>query len=151
MSYKTILVHLDHRPRSDVRLGLAHALAQEFDAHLVGLFAPGTARLPSYAQAEGGPLLRDLLQKRGAQILGDAEARFRKFTQRNGGERAEWRHSQSDPAAAVRRREVLQVRGHHAQGAECRLDDRLDRLALHVLDAAFGRVRQQMVEHLENP
>jgi nucleotide-binding universal stress UspA family protein len=102
MAYKTILVHLDHRPRSDVRLALAHQLAQEFDAHLVGLFAPGNARLPSYAQAEGGPLLRDLLEKRRAEILAEAEARFRKFAQRNGGERAEWRPSQSDPAAAVR-------------------------------------------------
>lgn len=102
MSYKTILVHLDHQPRCAERLGLACSLAEEFDAHVVGLFAPGSPKLPSYALAEGGPLLRELLDKRNAEILGEAERRFREVAQRNGGERSEWRTSQSDPAAAMR-------------------------------------------------
>ena len=102
MSYKTILVHLDHRPRSSERLGLALSLAEEFDAHLVGLFAPGSPRLPSYALAEGGPLLHDLLEQRNAEVLREAERGFREVTQRNGGERSEWRTSKSDPAAAMR-------------------------------------------------
>ncbi len=102
MSYKTILVHLDHRPRSAERLGLACSLAGEFDAHVVGLFAPGGSRLPSYVEAEGGPTLRELLEERRKEVLHEAERRFREITQRNGGERTEWRTSQSDPAAAVR-------------------------------------------------
>jgi nucleotide-binding universal stress UspA family protein len=101
MSYKTILVHLDHQPRSTERLELACSLADEFDAHVVGLFAPGAPRLPSYALAEGGPLLRDLLDKRNAEVQGEAERRFRDVARRFGG-RAEWRSSQADPAAAVR-------------------------------------------------
>jgi nucleotide-binding universal stress UspA family protein len=101
MTYKTILVHLDHRPRSSERLGLACSLADAFDAHLVGLFAPGAPRLPSYALAEGGPLLGDLLDKRNAEMRGEAERRFRDVARRNG-DRAEWRSSQADPAAAVR-------------------------------------------------
>jgi nucleotide-binding universal stress UspA family protein len=102
MSYKTILVHLDHRPRSSVRLQLAFRLAERFDAHLVGLFAPGGARLPSYAQAEGGPLLREMLEKRRAEILQEARKRFQDVAGRNGGSRAEWRASESEPDQAVR-------------------------------------------------
>ncbi|MDH4172341.1 MAG: universal stress protein [Betaproteobacteria bacterium] len=102
MSYKTILVHLDHRPRSSERLGLACSLAGEFDAHVVGLYAPGGSRLPSYAEAEGGPTLHELLEERRKQALQEAERRFREVTQRNGGERTEWRTSQADPASAIR-------------------------------------------------
>jgi nucleotide-binding universal stress UspA family protein len=102
MSYKTILVHFDHRPRSTERLGLACSLAGEFDAHLVGLYAPGTSRLPSYAEAEGGPTLHELLEERRKAAQQEAEQRFREFARRNGGERMEWRASDSDPAVAVR-------------------------------------------------
>jgi len=101
MSFKTILVHLDHQPRSSERLGLACSLADEFDAHVVGLFAPGAPRPPSYALAEGGPTLREMLEKRDAGIRGEAERRFRDAARRFGG-RAEWRSSQADAAAAVR-------------------------------------------------
>lgn len=101
MSYKTILVHFDHRPRSTERLGLACSLAHELDAHVVGLYAPGGSRLPSYAEAEGGPTLHQLLEERRKEAQQDAERRFREFAKRNGGERVEWRASQSDPAAAV--------------------------------------------------
>lgn len=101
MTYKTILVHLDHHPRSTERLGLACSLADEFDAHIVGLFASGLQRLPSYALAEGGPLLRDMLEKRNAEVAAEAERRFRDVARRNGG-RAEWRSTQSDAASAMR-------------------------------------------------
>jgi len=102
VTYKTILVHLDHRPRSTERLGLACSLADEFDAHLVGLFAPGGPRLPSYAAAEGGPVLRDLLEERRKEVLREVQRRFREVAQRNGGERSEWRTADFDPAAAMR-------------------------------------------------
>lgn len=102
MTYKTILVHFDHRPRSTERLGLAFGLAQEFEAHLVGLFAAGGPRLPSYAEAEGGPVLRDLLEHRHKEVLRESERRFREVAKRYGGERSEWRVSHSDPAAAMR-------------------------------------------------
>jgi len=102
MTYKTILVHLDHRPRSAERLNLAFGLAQEFEAHLVGLFAPGGPRLPSYAEAEGGPALRELLEDRRKEVLRDAERRFQEAAKRNGGERSEWRASHGDPAVVMR-------------------------------------------------
>jgi nucleotide-binding universal stress UspA family protein len=133
MSFKTILVHLDHRPRSSERLSLAFGLAERFDAHLVGLFAPGTARIPSYAQAEGGPLLRELLDKRRAEVLREAEAGFRKIAQRNGGDRSEWRATESDPAAALRlsaRYADLIVAGQPEAGDEGELQGLADELAL---------------------
>jgi nucleotide-binding universal stress UspA family protein len=102
MSYKTILVHLDHRPRSAERLGLAFSLAQEFDAHLIGLFAPGATHIPPYAQAEGGPALREMLEARRREVEREAQRRFSEVAQRNGSERAEWRSSEVEPAAALR-------------------------------------------------
>lgn len=133
MSFKTILVLLDHRPRASERLSLAFGLAERFDAHLVGLFAPGTARIPSYALAEGGPLLRELLDKRRAEILREAEAAFRKIAQRNGGDRSEWRATESDPAAAMRlsaRYADLIVAGQPEAGEEGELQGLADELAL---------------------
>jgi nucleotide-binding universal stress UspA family protein len=133
MSFKTILVHLDHRPRSSERLALAFGLAERFDAHLVGLFAPGTARLPSYARAEGGPLLRELLDKRRAEILGEAEAGFRKIAQRNGKDRSEWRTADAEPAVAMRlsaRYADLIVAGQPEAGDEGELQGLADELVL---------------------
>jgi nucleotide-binding universal stress UspA family protein len=133
MSFKTILVHLDYRARSSERLSLAFGLAQRFDAHLVGLFAPGTAKLPSYAQAEGGPLLRELLDKRRGEILREAQSAFARIAQRNGKDRAEWRASESDPAAAMRlsaRYADLIVAGQPEEGDEGDLRGLADDLAL---------------------
>src|SRR5512134_3758214 len=133
MSYKTILVHLDHRPRSNVRLELAFRLAERFDAHLIGLFAPGTARLPSYAQAEGGPVLREVLEKRRTEIAEEAHKRFKEFAGRNGAGRAEWRASESEPDAAVRlsaRYADLIVAGQPESGDEGELRGLANELAL---------------------
>jgi nucleotide-binding universal stress UspA family protein len=102
MTYKTILVHLDSRPRSAERLAFAFGLAAQFEAHLVGLYAPGLPRIPSYALAEAGPVLRDLLEKRGAENTRQAEKQFRDVAARHGDVGAEWRVAHSDPAAALR-------------------------------------------------
>ena len=66
MTYKTILVHLDGRARNAERLDFAFGIAAKFEAHLVGLYAPGVARIPSYALAEAGPTLRELVEQRRA-------------------------------------------------------------------------------------
>ena len=52
MAYKTILVHLDAGKGVESRLDIAFALAQKFDAHLVGLFALSVTPLPGWAIAE---------------------------------------------------------------------------------------------------
>jgi len=101
MTYKTILVHLDGRGRSTERLDFAFAVAVKFEAHLVGLYAPGAARIPSYALAEAGPALREIVERRRTESLRQAEKAFRDAAARRGDAGAEWRVSEADPAAAV--------------------------------------------------
>lgn len=102
MSYKTILVHLDDRKRNVERLDFAFGIAAKFEAHLVGLYAPGVPHIPSYALAEAGPVLRDLVERHGAAAVREAEMRFRSAAARHGDASAEWRVSRADPADAVR-------------------------------------------------
>lgn len=102
MTYKTILVHLDNRPRCAERLDLAFGLAAQFDAHLVGLYAPGAPRIPSYALAEAGPTVREMLEQRRAESASEAQARFRDAVKKHGDTSAEWRASDGDADAAVR-------------------------------------------------
>lgn len=98
MTWKTILVHLDPRPRSAERLALAARLAAQFDAHLVGLYAPGASHIPSYALAEAGPALRDMVLARAADNAREARRRF----QAAAPQRAEWRAAEGDAAQALR-------------------------------------------------
>jgi len=72
MSYKTILVHLDSRQSSTGRLPFAFGLAARFEAHLVGLYAPGAPRIPSYALAEAGAVLRDVVERSRAEAARQA-------------------------------------------------------------------------------
>jgi nucleotide-binding universal stress UspA family protein len=65
MNYKTILVHLDAGKRVGERVAIGRRLADAFDAHLTGLFALSSPRIPSYALAEAGP------------VVIEAEARYR--------------------------------------------------------------------------
>jgi len=133
MTYKTILVHLDHRPRATVRLELAFRLAERFDAHVTALFAPGAARLPSYAYAEGGPALREVLAQRQAEVAQAARQKFQELASRNGAGRAEWRVSASDPDAAMRlsaRYADLVIAGQPEAGDEGELRGLGDELAL---------------------
>lgn len=101
MSYKTILVHLDGRGRSTERLDFAFGVAATFEAHLVGLYAPGVPRIPSYALAEAGPAVRELVERRRAESMHQAEKAFRDASARRGDAGAEWRISEADPAVAV--------------------------------------------------
>jgi hypothetical protein len=101
MSYKTLLVHLDDRPRRAERLALAFTLAGRFDAHLVALFALEATRIPSYALAEAGPLVQEIEARRRAEAARTAEAQFRQAERRAAG-KAEWRLSTLDALAALR-------------------------------------------------
>ncbi|HEX6267065.1 MAG TPA: universal stress protein [Burkholderiales bacterium] len=101
VTYKTIVVHLDEKHRRAERLQLACALAARFEAHLVGLFALGAARIPSYALAEAGPLVRDIEERRRGEAARAAEEELRNAARRSGC-KSEWRLSTQDAAAAVR-------------------------------------------------
>lgn len=101
MTYRTILVHLDETPRRSERLQLGFTLATRFDAHLVGLFALGAARIPSYALAEAGEVMRGIEERRRSEAAQAAESEFRKAERRANG-KSEWRVSAADVSAAVR-------------------------------------------------
>jgi nucleotide-binding universal stress UspA family protein len=100
VSYKTILVHVDARPRCAERIALAFTLASRFDAHLIALCALERSRIPSYALAEAGEVLLEIERRRRAETVRAAEAEFRAAERRAGG-KAEWRVSNDDPAAAL--------------------------------------------------
>lgn len=101
MSYKTILVHLDDRPRRAARLALAFTLAARFEAHLIALFALEATRIPSYALAEAGPLVQEIEARRRAEAARAAEAEFHQ-AERRADAKAEWRLSTADALAALR-------------------------------------------------
>lgn len=101
MTYKTILLHVDNRPRRAERLALAFTLAERFQAHLVGLFALEAARIPSYALAETGQLVIEIERKRRVEDARTAEAQFRQ-AERRAHTSSEWRLSTEDATAALR-------------------------------------------------
>ncbi|MDA1118758.1 MAG: universal stress protein [Proteobacteria bacterium] len=133
MTYKTILVHLDNRPRCAERVNLAFGLAARFDAHLIGLYAPGEPYIPSYALAEAGPTVREMLDQRRAESASQAQARFRDATRKHGDTSAEWRASDGDADTAVRqsaRYADLVVAGQPEAADEGGLRGLADELAL---------------------
>jgi nucleotide-binding universal stress UspA family protein len=100
VSYKTIIVHLDCGERRTERLGLSVTIAEQFDAHLIGVFALDIMRIPSYAMAEEGPLIVGIERKRRAEAAQQAEREFRgKVASRVG--KSEWRMLTGEPVAAV--------------------------------------------------
>ncbi len=102
MNYKTILVHVDNGKRSAERIELALHFARTFDAHLVGLFALSTARIPSYALAEASSVIVEAEARHRRESAQAAEKAFRAAATRHGLSGAEWRASSRDALAAVR-------------------------------------------------
>ncbi len=101
MDYKTILVHMDRSPRRSERLAIGLRLAETFNAHLVGLYALSSLRIPAYAlSASAGALLEAADQDRN-QALEAAKATFDSVCQRSLGVAAEWRSSEEDALEAV--------------------------------------------------
>ena len=102
MSYKTILVHLDGSERCAERISIAFRMAEGYRGHVVGLFAMASARLPSSALAEGGPVVIEAEARRRASIEQSAEKNFRDAMRNYSSATAEWRSSPQDALAALR-------------------------------------------------
>jgi len=100
MSYKTILVHLDSGKRVAERVAIAKQLADTFDAHLTGLFALSTPRIPSYALAEAGPVVVEAETRYRAEATRAAETAFTAATAHQS-RSVEFRASRRDALAAV--------------------------------------------------
>jgi nucleotide-binding universal stress UspA family protein len=100
--YKTLVVHLDRDPRRAERLEVALALADRFDAHLVGLFAPGEVHLPGYVLAEAGERFIESQQRLREASAREAMESFREAAARHPGLKTEWRDATDGALAAVR-------------------------------------------------
>jgi nucleotide-binding universal stress UspA family protein len=101
MSYKTIIVQVDHDRRADVRIEIAARLAQQHDAHLIGLHATTPVRIPNYVRSE---LVADVIAHEREQrraVDKELAARFDQIATRVGVSRREWRLSELDPADAL--------------------------------------------------
>ena len=101
MVYKTILVHLDAAKGIDSRLDIAFALAQKFDAHLVGLHALSVTPLPGWAIAETGEFIENAQAKARAALAETARKVWDAAVQRSNCSKCEWRSSTADGLEAV--------------------------------------------------
>jgi nucleotide-binding universal stress UspA family protein len=77
MSYKTLLVHVECSPESDVRLGAAVALAVQLEATLVGVGGGEPLYFDNPTIADGGGMIIEDLDTRDRAELAEAETRFR--------------------------------------------------------------------------
>ena len=102
MDYKTILVHLDRDARRSERVELAATLAGRHDAHLVGLFALSSSRMPSYVRSDTSGALIAAQNRQRAEAATEAEAAFRAAVRKHSGVKTEWRISAADALDAVR-------------------------------------------------
>jgi nucleotide-binding universal stress UspA family protein len=121
MDYKTILVHLDAGARSAERMEFAFALADRYDAHLVGLFALSAIRIPSTIRPDASEILVAEQSRQRAEASGRIEAAFRAAASRYGSVKAEWRVSHEDALEAVRlnsRYSDLVIVGQHERDTE---------------------------------
>ncbi len=101
MTYKTILVHIDHGKRCSTRLDLAARLAKRFAAQLVGLHAVKAAHIPTYMIAETGHMLLEEQRRAAATHAEQAEALFRRTVASAELPDAQWKMSSLDPADAI--------------------------------------------------
>ena len=100
MSYKTILVHVDAGKRCAARVEIAIALARQYGAHLIGLYAMPLVELPGYVQA-GGMSGAELNRRRADELVERAKAAFNNALSAAGLPSAEWYTSELNAVDAV--------------------------------------------------
>jgi nucleotide-binding universal stress UspA family protein len=91
MSYKTIIVHIDAGKRRRERLDLAFRLAEDFDAHLIGLFALEPFHIPPTPEA--APVLMEIERKRREEASAEAKKEFLEKARLEQWEKSEWRET----------------------------------------------------------
>ncbi len=101
MAYKTILVHLDAGKAVDSRLDIALALAQKFDAHVVGLYALTVVPAPGWVMSAGGSALVEARAKTETELRQGARAVWDTAVRRSGWGKTEWRSSDADVLEAM--------------------------------------------------
>lgn len=121
MSIRDVLVHLADDTHSDGRLGAAAAIAENFDAHLIGLHVTMPQYLPGHVQTYfTSEMLRELGERKD-RATADAKSHFDAWI-KQAGVRAEWRHAEGDPARTVashgRYADIIVVSQHDFQVEE---------------------------------
>lgn len=92
MSFKTILVHVDNTKRCDTRIDLALRLADEFAAHLTGLYVSQMPQIYAFPGNGGVESYMSLLLEEEEVNKNTAAKRFLDRTRRAGLNGAEWRN-----------------------------------------------------------
>ena len=101
MSYKTILVQIDPSKRCALRVDVAIRLAQQHDAHLVGLHVVAPFEPPGYVLAEMGPAIVEAQKRSSAAEIARGEIEFTKQAEMAGIRNAECRAAIDDPVDAM--------------------------------------------------
>lgn len=101
MGYKTILVHLDTSSHNSARIDAAIHLAQQQDAHLVGLDTVPPSELPSFVMAELTPTILEVQRAAAAREVAQTRAEFNRQTAAAGLHKAEWRSATGDPVESM--------------------------------------------------
>lgn len=92
MALKDLLVHVVNEADSGATIDAALELAEQHDAHLVGLGIAAPLDVPAYAEAHLPEAMIDILQERETSRLESAKALFESKAQHAGRtDRAEWR------------------------------------------------------------
>ena len=101
MSFKTLLVHVEATPESDLRLGAAVRLAKAWGASLMGLGGcePVFLAMPWASAYSDGEILQEIMDEEGVELK-DAAARFKIATESLGA-RALWTTFGEYPAQAL--------------------------------------------------
>jgi nucleotide-binding universal stress UspA family protein len=99
VSYKTIMVHLDAGTRRKERLDLAFRLAEDYDAHLIGMFALEPMQIPPTPEA--APVLIEIETRRREEVTAVAKEEFHDKVRKEQWLKSEWR-STGDSLMAVR-------------------------------------------------
>jgi nucleotide-binding universal stress UspA family protein len=110
MALKDLLVHVVNEADSGAAIDAALVLAEQHDAHLVGLGISAPIDIPAYAEAHLPEAMLEILQDREVQRLANAKQLFESKARHAGrSERAEWRFDEGVP---------YQTLGLHARYAD---------------------------------
>lgn len=90
MSLKDILVIVDNAKNCGTRLDVAVQLAQQHDAHLIGLFVRTVPHVPQFVMSQLGPEVAEV-QKRYADEAAEKARKLFEDKTRNAGIGVEWR------------------------------------------------------------
>jgi nucleotide-binding universal stress UspA family protein len=99
--YKTLLVPVDARKRSQRSIEVACRLAARFDAHVIGLFVQPTYYIPPELDAYGSTVPTALIEEKMGEAAQAARTIFDSAASARTGCPLEWRTCKGDAAAVV--------------------------------------------------